>query len=320
VSGEGEPRMSLEEHAAIAELLRDRFGLAFSLDARHSLERRLRERLQKAGIATFTDYVRLLRSERGEQELVEAADLVTVNETYLLREEPQLRAFADDGVALLGKSKRLSVWSAGCSTGEEAYSIAIVLLEAAKIPATGIRIAGTDLSRRCIQTARRGVFGPSAFRVTSDSTRRRWFSDKSDGAHAHDELRQLVHFSQMNLLDRARASLIGTVDVVFCRNVLIYMDDAARSRIVSMFHELLTPGGLLLLGHSESLLHDQQRSARLSSTHEATDAAPAPPFEPVHLRSEIVYRKPLDRHSPQGLIQGPMQSPMQSPIKAPRRS
>lgn len=307
---DGEPRMSLDEHAAIVEMLRDRFGLAFSHDSRPSLERRLRERLAKTRTPTFTDYVRLLRSERADQELAEAADLVTVNETYLLREEPQLRAFADDGITLLGKPKRLSIWSAGCSTGEETYSIAIALLEAGKVPLNGIRIAGTDVSRRCIQSARRSVFGPSAFRVTSDATRRRWFVEKSDGAQANDELRQIVHFSHMNLLDRARASLIGTVDVVFCRNVLIYMDDAARSRIVAMFHEMLTPGGLLLLGHSESLLHDQQRSARLSWTNEASEAQ-APTFEPVHLRSEIVYRKPLDRHSP---------LPMQSPNKSPRRS
>jgi chemotaxis protein methyltransferase CheR len=309
---EGEPRMSLDEHAAIVEMLRDRFGLAFSHDSRPSLERRLRERLVKTRTPSFTDYVRLLRGERAEQELAEAADLVTVNETYLLREEPQLRAFADDGVALLGRPKRISIWSAGCSTGEETYSIAIALLEAGKVPAAGIRIAGTDVSRRCIQAARRSVFGASAFRVTSDATRRRWFVERSDGAQANDELRQIVHFSHMNLLDRARASLIGTVDVVFCRNVLIYMDDLARSRIVTMFHEMLTPGGLLLLGHSESLLHDQQRSARLSWTGEAPEAQATPTFEPVHLRSEIVYRKPLDRHSPPG--------PMQSPNKPPRRT
>lgn len=308
---EGEPRMSLEEHAAIVEMLRDRFGLTFSHDSRPSLERRLRERLQKTRTPTFTDYVRLLRGDRAEQELAEAADLVTVNETYLLREEPQLRAFADEGIALLGRPKRVSIWSAGCSTGEEVYSIAIALLEAGKVPAHGIRITGTDVSRRCIQAARRGVFGPSAFRVTSDATRRRWFVERGEGAHANDELRQVVHFSHMNLLDRARASLIGTVDVVFCRNVLIYMDDSARNRVVAMFHEMLAPGGLLLLGHSESLLHDQQRSARLSSTNETAEG-PAPSFDPVHLRTEIVYRKPLDRLSQTG--------PMQSPHKAPRRS
>ena len=235
-----------------------------------------------------------------------------MNETYLLREEPQLRAFAHEGIALLGKPKRLSIWSAGCSTGEEAYSIAIALLDAAKIPADAIRIAGTDVSRRCIQAARRGVFGASAFRVTPDTTRRRWFVDRADGAHAVDELRQIVHFSQMNLLDRAKASLIGTVDVVFCRNVLIYMDDAARNRIVGMFHEMLAPGGILLLGHSESLLHDQQRSARLSWPNESPEAPPPPQFDPIHLRSEIAYRKPVDRPTPH--------QPVTAPQKPPRRS
>jgi chemotaxis protein methyltransferase CheR len=292
-----EPRMSPDELQVIIDLLRERYGLTFGHDARPSLERKLRERLTRLRLSTFTDYVRILWGDRGEAELAEAIDLVTVNETYLLREEPQLRAFADEGVALLGNPRRLAVWSAGCSTGEEVYSIAIALLEAGKVPAAGVRVVGTDASRRCIQAARRGVYGPSSFRAATDATRRRWFSEQTPGVwSAVEELRKVVHFSHMNLLDRARASLIGTVDAIFCRNVLIYMEDAARDRVVRTFHEMLSPGGLLLLGHSESLLHDQQRSARLSATNEVEPGtSSAGLFELVHLRSEIVYRKPQER-------------------------
>lgn len=290
-----EPRMSPDELWAFSELLRERYGIVFGHDARSSVERKLRERLTRLGLPSFTEYVRVLRGDRGEAELAEAVDLVTVNETYFLREEPQLRAFASEGVALLGHPRRIAVWSAGCSTGEEAYSIAIALLEAGK-PADGIRIVGTDASRRCIQAARRGVYGASAFRAVQDATRRRWFQEQGGGFVAIPELRQTVHFSHMNLLDRARASLIGTVDAVFCRNVLIYMEDAARDRVVRTFHEMLAPGGLLLLGHSESLLHDQQRSARQSFTSEAElTQSSSSLFEPVHLRNEIVYRKPPER-------------------------
>ncbi len=292
-----EPRMSPDELAAILDLLRDRYGLVLGPDARPTLERKLRERLTRLGLSTFTDYVRVLWGERGEAELAEAIDLVTVNETYLLREEPQLRAFADEGMALLGAPRRVAVWSAGCSTGEEAYSIALTLIEAGKVPSAGIHVVGTDASRRCIQAARRGVFGPSSFRAVQDATRRRWFPEQGPTAWAAaGELRRAVHFSHMNLLDRGRASLIGSVDAVFCRNVLIYMEDAARDRVVRTFHEMLSPGGLLLLGHSESLLHDQQRSARLSATNEVEPGqSSAGLFEPVRLRSEIVYRKPLER-------------------------
>lgn len=297
----GEGRMSPEEYGAIAELLRERFGLAFGLDGRSVLERKLRERLLRLRLATFTDYVRYLRGDRGEAELGEAIDLVTVNETYLLREEPQLRAFAEEGVALLGNPRRLSIWSAGCSTGEEVYSIAISLLETSRVGAAEIRVVGTDVSRRCIQAARRGVFGASSFRAVTDATRRRWFHERSDGFHAVDELKRTVHFSHLNLLDRGKVALIGTVDAIFCRNVLIYLEDAARDRIVGTFHDVLAPGGLLLLGHSESLLHEQHRSARRSVTNEAPPMVSAASlFEPVHLRSEVVYRKPPERRSSPG--------------------
>jgi chemotaxis protein methyltransferase CheR len=142
-------------------------------------------------------------------------------------------------------------------------------------PGRSVRVFGSDISRRCLSHARRGVYGPSSFRTIPADFRRRYFVDRADGAHVADDLRSVCQFGHLNLLDTPRSSVVGRVDVIFCRNVLIYFDDLARRRTIEMFYERLLPGGYLLLGHSESLLN-------VSTA-----------FELVHLREDLVYRKPL---------------------------
>jgi chemotaxis protein methyltransferase CheR len=244
------------------------------------MERRLRERLAALGLGSFNEYYQLLRyDERGRAELEEALDLVTINETYFLREAYQLRAFKDEVLpALRGVPQgreRLSIWSAGCSTGEEVYSIAMLTRESGLYPGRSVRIFGSDISRRVLAHARRGVYGKASFRAMPIELRRRYFLEHDDGAHVVDDLRSVSQFGHLNLLDTPRSSIVGRVDVIFCRNVLIYFDDAARRRVIEMFYDRLLPGGYLLLGHSESLLN-------VSTA-----------FELVHLREDLVYRKPL---------------------------
>ena len=138
-----------------------------------------------------------------------------------------------------------------------------------------MRIFGSDISRRCLTAARRGIYGPSAFRAMPVDLRRRYFTERADGAHVADDLRTICQFGHLNLLDTPRSTVVGRVDVIFCRNVLIYFNDVSRRRVIEMFYERLLPGGYLLLGHSESLLN-------VSTA-----------FELVHLREDLVYRKPL---------------------------
>ncbi len=138
-----------------------------------------------------------------------------------------------------------------------------------------MRVFGSDISRRCVAHARRAVYGPSAFRAIPHELRRRYFTDRADGAHVVEDLRSMCQFGHLNLLDVPRSSVVGRVDVIFCRNVLIYFDEASRRRVIDSFYERLLPGGYLLLGHSESLLN-------LSTA-----------FELVHLKDDLVYRKPL---------------------------
>jgi chemotaxis protein methyltransferase CheR len=280
--------LSNEEFRLLRDAIATRTGLTFSPEVKGSIERKLRERLAVLNLRTFTEYHQHLRFHPlAIQEWDEVYDLVTVNETYLFREDYQLLAFRDEVLPVLAElakhRRRLSIWSAGCSTGEEVYTIAILVKESRLFTGWEVAIHGSDISRRCIAAARRGVYGPSAFRVMPDSMRKAYFVEKPDGAHVSDSIRPWCHFNQMNLFDADRARLLGRVDAIFCRNVLIYFDSQGRKKTIDLFHERLHHGGVLLLGHSESLLN-------LSTA-----------FELYHLKGDLVYRKPRRTGEPPAL-------------------
>lgn len=271
--------MRIEEFRLLRDLISAKTGITFGNDSRPLLERKLRERLQVLGMTSFQEYYQHLRfSPRAQAEWDDALEVVTTNETYFFREDYQLRAFQREVLPMLAKQaklrKRLTIWSAGCSTGEEAYTIAILVQESHLFDGWDVRIFGSDISRRCIAAARRGVYGHASFRTTPDEMKRRYFIARPDGHHVQDNLRNVCHFGQLNLLDEERTRFLGRMDAIFCRNVLIYLDSHARVRVIDMFLERLHPGGVLLLGHSESLLN-------VSTA-----------FELLHLREDLVYRKP----------------------------
>jgi chemotaxis protein methyltransferase CheR len=279
----GEPQLRADEYRLLRDLVSERFGVWFGPESRSSLERRLRERLVVRGLASFADYYQLLKySPMGAEEWEEAGELLTTHETYFFREDYQLRAFRNEILPMLpGKGrKRMQVWSAGCSTGEEAYTIAMLVLDTGLFDGWEVRVHGSDLSKRCIAAARRGLYGPASFRATLPEQRERWFVPaESDGTvpqwSVGSDVRALCHFAQMNLLDEERTHLVGRCDIIFCRNVVLYFDAAARKKVIEMFYERLVPGGVLLLGHAESLLN-------VSTA-----------FELLHLKEDLVYRKPV---------------------------
>jgi len=286
---DGTVMLKPEDFRLLRDLLAQRTGLSFAADARHSIERRLRERLSVVGVTSFADYYQYLRfNPRAASEWEEAIDLLTTNETYFFREDYQLRSFAAEVLPMLREQaqarKRLTLWSAGCSTGEEAYTIAMLVLQSGLFEGWDVKVYGSDISKRCIASARRGAYGPSSFRSTPAEAKRAHFVERTDGYYVADRVRALCHFGSMNLLDEERTRLLGRMDAIFCRNVLIYFDSHARKRTIDMFHERLYLGGVLLLGHSESLLN-------------VTTA-----FELLHLRDDLVYRRPV---SPRGSNQDP---------------
>jgi chemotaxis protein methyltransferase CheR len=268
-----------EEYRLLRDLFATKIGVYFGPEARSSLERRLRERLVALKLASFADYYQYLRFHPlAMAEWEEAVELLTTNETYFFREDYQLRSFQSELLPMLAAQaksrKRLSIWCAGCSTGEEAYTIAILVYASHLFEGWDVRVYGSDLSKRCVAAARRGVYGPASFRLTPEGVRREYFVTQADGVHVSASIRALCQFGQMNLLDEERARLLGRADAIFCRNVLIYFDAQQRKRVIDIFHERLYPGGVLLLGHAESLLN-------LSTA-----------FELLHLKEDLVYRKP----------------------------
>jgi chemotaxis protein methyltransferase CheR len=271
--------MSAEEFRLLADLIHDTCGIDFRDDSRPILQRRLVGRLDALGLTSFADYHRyLLYDPERRAELEQIVERVTPNETYFFREPNQLAALSDEILPELARrrprGRRLKVWSAGCATGEEAYTVAILVCESGRFADWDVRIFGNDISRRVLHIARIGAYGRSSFRATDERYQRRYFREVDGKLVVRDEIKAMVSFGQINLLDEAMLSIVGDVDIVLCRNVIMYFDVATRKRVVATFWKKLVTGGYLLLGHSESLLN-------LSTA-----------FELVHLRNDMVYRRP----------------------------
>jgi chemotaxis protein methyltransferase CheR len=276
---EPRPPLSPVEFRLIADLFRERAGLQFDEASTLAFERRLGERVIDLGLTSFHDYYRYLRfAAGGEDELATALGLITTAETYFFRQDYQLRSFQNDCLPLLARrnagTKRLSVWSAGCSTGEGVYTLAILIQQSALFEGWAIRVIGSDLSGERVARARRGVYRESSFRTTSPEMRARYFEPEGDLFRVRDAVKTICQFGQLNLASDSAFITVGRVDVVFCRNVLIYFSESAKAKVIQQLYDRLVPGGYLFLGHSESLLN-------------VTTA-----FELAHLTEDLAYRKP----------------------------
>ncbi len=237
-------------------------GIYFDDGTKFLLERRLSRRLEQHQLKSFEEYYRFLRYDRKrEEELIVLIDNLTTNETYFFRETPQLNAFSREILPELSRGlaerKTLRIWSAGCSTGEEPYTIAILLLESGNWWRDWqVEILGSDINQRVLHTARKGVYKKGAHRATSPDMLAKYFVEEEKGNYRIiDKVRELVSFSSVNLLDPYKTSLINNMDVIFCRNVIIYFDKEAKKKVIASFYDKLREGGYLLLGHSESLIN-----------------------------------------------------------------
>jgi chemotaxis protein methyltransferase CheR len=262
------------EFAALRDLIRERFGLYYDDQKRFLLLSRLQTRLAKRGFETYGAYVAFLRSDpRREEEWNDLASALSNNETYFFRERAQLKALADGVVdEFLARSSRVRLWSAACSSGEEAYSLAMTLLASGKLGDAHLSIRATDISPRVLGIAERGFYRALSFRATEPAMIQRWFQAHDDGFVIDERIKRLVDFGRLNLLDATRIAAEGPFDAIFCRNVLIYFDKPTQKRVVESFAKALRPGGYLFLCHAESLFH-------------LTDL-----YEPIIGREAIVYR------------------------------
>jgi len=270
------------EFRMFAELVREHAGLDFGEGSRFLLERRLSRRIRELELGSVAAYhYRIRNSSSGPDELPNLIDELTTNETYFFREYSQLRALIDEIFAelQLDREKRggrpINVWSAGCSSGEEPYSIAILAREAGLKPGVDIHVYASDISRKMLRKARKGIYRESSFRETDPHLRDKYFVEKDRLWQISDDLKRDVDFIHLNLLDAAKIALLRTMDVILCRNVIIYFNLDTKCQVIRTFYEKLRPGGHLLLGHAESLIN-------LSTS-----------FELRHLRRDLVYRRPL---------------------------
>ena len=259
----------------IANLLKERSGLFLGPEKIYLLDSRLLPIARKHNFAGLEELFNALRL--GKEDLTaEVVDAMTTNETSFFRDQHPFDALRKQVLPGLIKRREnqrsLRIWSAACSSGQEAYSLAMVLRDDFPMLAGWrIEIVGTDLSPSILERARAGVY--STFEVQRGLPIKlliKHFEETPNGWRVKDELRRDIRFSQTNLLHPITA--LGSFDIVFCRNVLIYFDVSARHQALRALHRRLQPGGWLLLGHAESLLTL------------ATD------FQPLQLQHDLVYR------------------------------
>jgi chemotaxis protein methyltransferase CheR len=272
--------LSEEEFRLLREEIREDCGLWYRDESRYLLEKRLQPRLQALGLADFAAYHRYLRFDPGrELELDEASETLTTNETYFYREPYQLHAFTREILPALAaanaRTRRLRILSAGCSTGEEVYTLAALVKESNLFEGWEVDLVGSDLSRRCVAQARAAAYGEHAFRMPDAVPLRRWFHLRGGKWVVDDALRTMVRFQRENLMSPRALSTVYRLDAVFCRNMMIYFDLESRRALLRRLYQKMQGGGWLLLGHSESLLNVTAD------------------FDLVHLTSDLVYRKPL---------------------------
>lgn len=245
----------------LAEVVEGRYGLQMPPSKREHVEQRLRKRVRALGLASFTDYLDHVFAPRGlREELGPMLDALCTNKTEFFRVPEQETHFAKallPGLCPPGRRAPLALWSAGCSTGEEPYGFGLVLAERARTEGgPDWWILGTDLSGRALETARRAVYPEAAVARIPEALRRRWLLRSRERVEGRCRIapavRERVSFRRRNLLDPAPDVPLD-LDVVVCRNALIYFDRPVQHRVLAELCTHLRPGGLLLLGPSETV-------------------------------------------------------------------
>jgi chemotaxis protein methyltransferase CheR len=270
--------LTAAEFSRLSEFLYRRTGMVFSESKRYYVQRRVNDRMAATGASTFASYFARLRTDV-ENEVEQFINAFTVNETYFYREEHQLRCLTSDLLAerLLSKGGGgLRIWSVPCSSGEEPYSIALWLLENwPQVDAHDIEILGSDIDTAALEAARAGVFSRRALMKLPREVIETYFEPMpNERWRIVAGLRESVGFSPVNLVESRQTRPHGLFDVIFCRNVLIYFDEASRRLAAENLYENLAPGGFICLGHTESM-------SRIS-----------PLFEARRFADAIVYQRP----------------------------
>src|SRR5512133_2088425 len=275
------PLIHPDELRLLKEFIVGIFGLELDKNNEGLLSKKLLPRLEALGLATFADYYAYLKfAPRRHDEHKRLISLLPNNETYFFREESQLSVLSEVVLPALKEKKldsgekKLCIVSAGCSSGEEVYTLAMIAIESGCfLWDWDIEILGVDIDPQVIERARNGIYVGRAFQTTPAHYIDRYFRKCDEGMKVKEILTKITRFTEGNLLQLDQIMNEQTVDVVFCRNVLIYFDDDSIKRGVHGFAKVLFPEGYLFLGHSESL-------SRITSN-----------YIPMRFPGAIIYKK-----------------------------
>jgi len=266
-------RLSNKDYKYLCQHVYESTGIVLGDNKREMVYRRLTRIIRERKLASFSAYCELLKS-CPEQEHNYFINKITTNLTSFYRESHHFDFLAQQELPrLLSKglqNNRLRIWSSASSTGEEAYSIAITLLEAFGhlIKRCDVKILATDIDSNVLTTADKGIYEARKMDGVSAKLKQKYFhkgvADNANHVKVSDELRQLITFKELNLL--GEWPMKGPFDVIFCRNVIIYFDKPTQEELFARLHDILKPGGLLILGHSENLGSYQQYFENVART------------------------------------------------------
>ncbi len=263
--------MTDETFILLRDFVYEQSGIYFADNKKSQLEARLGLRLKANNLADYDKYYYLLKYDpNSSRELRALFDSVTTNETSFFRSPPQIQAFQEKVVPEIISRKekqgerQIRLWSAGCSTGEEPYTMGIVLKQILKdgVANWDVKIIASDISEKALRSAKAAVYSDYALRSVPPEIKRAFFVPDGSSYRIVDDVRALVDLQYLNLNDARRVQVMKGFDVIFCRNVLIYFDDEAKKRFVAQLYDCLNHGGYLFIGHSESL-HNISRAFKL---------------------------------------------------------
>jgi len=247
--------LSHQQFKKIGRIVYEVSGISLR-DGKEALVRaRLMKRVRALGMSSIDDYMKFIESGEGSRELGCMIDVMTTNKTSFFREKEHFN-FLQETVLPEIKGRRMRFWSAACSSGEEAFTLAIVLREnLVDIDSRDCLILATDISTRMLQKAGQAFYSKETLREVPPSMMQKYFTKTRQGSvpayHAKDNLRSMVRVARLNLMDKW--PMKGPFNVIFCRNVMIYFDRSTQQKLINRFYDLLGPGGYLFVGHSEGL-------------------------------------------------------------------
>lgn len=254
--------LPVEDFIKLRRLIYERTGIFFGDNKIYYVKKRLQKRMEICGFDTAKEYLKYLTLfDTQNREFQNLINLLTINETYFFREFSQLQVFAEaclDEIVrqkLANGDRTIKVFSAGCSTGEEPYTLAIILREMLDdFDLWEVMIKAVDIDENVLVKARQGKYDSRSVKDVPPSYLRKYFLTPATGEFVvKPEIKELVVFEHLNLMDRRALRYENNYDFIFCRNVLIYFNDASRKQIVDRFYTMLNKGGYIFLGHAESL-------------------------------------------------------------------